>query len=144
MRKKDGGFCCYWSSDPHITSRWSSEGPFNSPETIFSYNEKLIFGCWMKLGKISILATFPYYFTLKIMYTIEWYFICRFFFKISISIWLSNQIVQKEIKVSTWKSWSIPFLESFCNQKRYFELISYDDCKKRNLWFVLFFHTILH
>ena len=46
----------------------------------------------------------------------------------------------KKKKVPLWKSRSIQFLESFCNQKRYFELTSYGDCKKRNLWFVLSFH----
>ena len=67
---------------------------------------------------------------MKIVYIIAWYFICRFFFTISTPIWLSNEIVKRNKKVPLCKSRSIQFLESFCNQKRYFELTSYGTVRK--------------
>ena len=59
------GGCIYWCSDLHITSKWSSKGPFNSPETVLCHVEYLSFGRRTKFGEISILATFSYHFIHK-------------------------------------------------------------------------------
>ena len=75
------GFCICWCSDLHITSKWSSKGPFSSPETVLCHIEYLIFGRIMKFGEISILATFSYHFIHKIMYFSVLYLICRFFLR---------------------------------------------------------------
>ena len=60
-----GGFRKYWCSCFDITSRWSSKGPFNSPETVLCHDEYLNFGRRTKFGEISILATFSYHFIHK-------------------------------------------------------------------------------
>ena len=48
-----------------ITSRWSSKGPFNSPETDLCHVEYLSFERRTKFGEISVLATFSYHFIHK-------------------------------------------------------------------------------
>ena len=58
-----GGFRRYWCSGFDITSRWSSKGPFSSPETILCHVEYLIFWFSMKFGEISNFTVFSYHFT---------------------------------------------------------------------------------
>ena len=57
------GFRRYWCSGFDITSRWSSKGPFNSPETILRHVEYLIFWFSMKFAAISNFTVFSYHLT---------------------------------------------------------------------------------
>ena len=75
----------------------------------------------------------PFFLTIlyvKIVYNIVWYFICRFFFTINSPIRWVNQSVQKELRKFMYGNHDSINFVSFCNQKRYFELTSYGDCKK--------------
>ena len=97
-----GGFCPCWCSDFDITSRWSSKGPFNSPETVLCYVEYLIFWVNMKFGEISILTIFSYHF----MYKNSTYLNIVFDLQVLLrSIWIYSTKIELFWDIYFFRSW---------------------------------------
>ena len=53
-----GGVLRFEIFESHIQARWTSKGPFDSPQTVCSYMVWIFFNYNMNLGKIAILGIF--------------------------------------------------------------------------------------